>query len=76
MTEHHEAAQLSFLLHGLEAQQGPEGFACSWPGMHQDVSAFGAGGIEAAPEQLDQLLLPQPWPDAGLLRLGTQLERR
>jgi hypothetical protein len=31
-----------------------------------------AGRIKPAPQQLNQLLLPDPWPDVLALRLGTE----
>ena len=72
MAEHRKFAQPALVLHGLKGQKCAERLACSWPGMHQNVSSMAAGRIKPAAQQLNQLLLPDPWPDALLLRLGTE----
>ena len=64
MAEDHKSPQLSLLLHRLKSQQGTQGFAGSWAGMHQHVAATGARGCHSSSQQLNQLLLPNPWPNA------------
>ena len=76
MAEDHKSPQLSLLLHRLKSQQGTQGFAGSWAGMHQHVAATGARGCQASSQQLNQLLLPNPWPNAPLLRSRTQIKGR
>ena len=76
MTEHHKARQPAFVLHGLKSEQSTKGFPCPGAGMHEHISSLGAGWITAAPQQLDQLLLPDSRSDAGLVRIGAESERR
>ena len=68
MAEDHEMVQPALLAHGEKAQQGTEGFACSWACKHQQVAAAGLK-LEPAPQQLDQLLLPLPWLNLPWLNL-------
>jgi len=72
VAEHHKFAQPALVLHGLKGQKRSECLAGSWPGVHQHVPSMAAGRIKPAAQQLNQLLLPDPWPDALLLRLGTE----
>ena len=76
MAEHHKLAETTLGLHGLEGQQRPQRFTGSWPRMHQHISSMAAGRIQATAQQVNQLLLPNPWPDALLLRIGTDGKRR
>ena len=69
MAEHHKALQPPFLLHGLEGQQGAEGFASSGSGKHQHVLIASVVAFQPAPEQLDQLLLPLARLDDGIAEL-------
>ena len=69
MAEHHKALQPPFLLHGLEGQQGAEGFAGTRAGKHQHVLIAALVALQPAPEQLDQLLLPLARLDGGVAEL-------
>ena len=69
MAEHHKALQPPFLLHGLEGQQGAEGFAGTGAGKHQHVLIADLIALKPAPEQLDQLLLPLARLDRGVAEL-------
>ena len=60
MAEHHEVANPAFPLHGLEAEQGSQGFAGSRPGVDQHVMAPWFGIEQAGSQQLDQPALPLP----------------
>ena len=44
--------------------------------MHENVASMAAARLEPSPQQLDQLLLPDPRANRGDPRLGTQLKRR
>ena len=69
MAEHHKALQPPFLLHGLEGQQGAEGFTGTGASEDQYVLIAGLVAIKTAPEQLDQLLLPLARLDDGIAEL-------
>ena len=69
VAEHHKALQPPFLLHGLEGQQGAEGFAGPGAGKHQHILIADLIALEPAPEQLDQLLLPLARLDRGVAEL-------
>ena len=66
MAEHQQLAQPCFFLHGLEAEQGAEGFTCSWTGMDKHISALLGVGNQATPDEMDQLLLPETRSQRGL----------
>ena len=69
MAKHHKVLQPPFLLHGLEGQQGAEGFAGTGSGEHQRVLIAAVVAFQPAPQQLDQLLLPLAWLDDGVTKL-------
>ena len=76
MAEHHNTAQPVLCLHGLKGQQGAKGLPRSRACMHENVASMAAARLEPSPQQLDQLLLPDPRANRGDPRLGTQLKRR
>ena len=58
VAEHQEMAQQPFRQQALEAQQGPQCFAGTGPGMHQHVFALRSGALQPPPHQIDHLALP------------------
>ena len=76
MTHHQKAFQPSFLLHGLESEQGPQGLARTWSCMDQHVAPVARFWIQSSAQQLNELLLPLTRLDPASWGISRELKRR
>ena len=75
MAHHQKAFQPSLLLHGLEAEQGPQGLARTWSCMDQYVAPVTCFWIKSSAQQLDELLLPLTGLDLAPRAVSWELKR-
>jgi hypothetical protein len=64
------------LLHGLEAEQGPQGFARTRSCMDQYVAPVTCFWIQSSAQQLNELLLPLTRLDPAARAVSLELKRR
>ena len=75
MTHHQKAFQLPLLLHGLESEQGPQGFARTRPCMDQHIAPVECFWLQSSAQQLDELLLPLTGLDLASRAVSWELKR-